>query len=203
MSQDCLSPEFASRLKNAVKQKYRTFSQNTRNQFPYPIGRESLDRLEYSAELISAIPGEITGRFAGVGNPFSIRRPRKGERVLDIGCGCGVDSFVAALQVGPEGQVVGLDLSVEMLEWALQAKTPSSLKNISFYEGSAESLPFEDASFDLVISNGALNLVPDKESAFREIARVLRPGGNFVAADLIVVDTIPEETLASMEAWST
>ena len=203
MSHECLSPEYAEKLRTAVKQKYRIFSREIAGQFLYPVGRESLDRLGYPAKLLSSIPAEIIARFAGVGNPFSARRVRKGEKVLDIGCGCGVDSFVAALQVGPEGCVTGMDLSVEMLEWALQAKGQSSMKNLDFREGSAEALPFEDGSFDLVISNGVLNLVPDKESAFREIARVLRPEGDFVAADLIVVDTIPEETLASMEAWST
>jgi SAM-dependent methyltransferase len=203
MSNECLTPERAAQLKVAVKEKYRGVSRAAHGQFPYPVGRESLDRLGYDAEWITAVPNEIVERFVGVGNPFGVQRVRRGERVLDIGCGCGLDSFVAALQAGPEGFVVGIDLTAEMLEWARSAKTDAFTGNPHFREGSAEELPFDDASFDLVISNGVLNLVPDKESAFREIARVLRPEGNFVAADLVLVETIPEETLASMDAWST
>jgi arsenite methyltransferase len=203
MPDECLKHDYAEQLRTAVKEKYRLISHKPIGRFPYPVGRESLDRLGYPAELAAAVPPEVIERFVGVGNPFSIRRVRNGETVLDIGCGCGLDSFLAALQAGPEGHVVGVDLTPEMLEWASKAAAQSSLTNLDFREGSAEALPFEDASFDLVISNGVLNLVPDKESAFREIARVLRPEGEFVAADVVVVETIPEETLASMDAWST
>jgi arsenite methyltransferase len=203
MSNQCLTSGRAAQLKAAVKEKYRDVSRKPHGKFPYPVGRESLDRLGYAAEWITAVPNEIVERFVGVGNPFSIRRVQKGERVLDIGCGCGLDSFVSALQAGPEGLVVGLDLTAEMLEWARNAKINAFTRNLNFLEGSAEELPFDDASFDLVISNGVLNLVPNKESAFREIARVLRPEGTFVAADLVLVETIPEDTLASMDAWST
>jgi len=203
MSDECLTSERAEQLRIAVKKKYSGISRKPNNHFPYPVGRESLEWLGYAAELIAAIPPEVVDRFVGVGNPFSIQRVRKGERVLDIGCGCGLDSFVSALQAGPEGLVVGIDLTAEMLEWARNAKMGALRGPLHFQEGSAEELPFKDASFDLVISNGVLNLVPDKESAFREIARVLHPEGTFVAADLVIVETLPEETLASMDAWST
>jgi SAM-dependent methyltransferase len=203
MSDEYLTSERAEQLRIAVKKKYSGISRKPNNHFPYPVGRESLEWLGYAAELIAAIPPEVVDRFVGVGNPFSIQRVRKGERVLDIGCGCGLDSFVSALQAGPEGLVVGIDLTAEMLEWARNAKMGALRGPLHFQEGSAEELPFKDASFDLVISNGVLNLVPDKESAFREIARVLHPEGTFVAADLVIVETLPEETLASMDAWST
>jgi arsenite methyltransferase len=203
MSDECPAGERAEQLREAVKEKYRGISRKPTGHFPYPIGRESLERLGYAAEWINSVTNEIVDRFFGVGNPFSIRRVRKGERVLDIGCGCGLDSFVSAMEAGPEGWVVGIDLTAQMLEWACKAKAEASIQNIHFQEASAEALPFKDASFDLVISNGVLNLVPDKESAFREIARVLRPEGDFVAADLIVVETMPEKTFASMDAWST
>lgn len=203
MFDDCLSVEYAQQIRDAVKRKYRGFSREPNGQFPYPVGRQSLEQLGYSAEWIAAIPDQIVDRFVGVGNPFTIRRVRRGERVLDIGCGCGLDSFVAALQAGPEGLVIGVDLTAEMLEQASGAKPLTSRKNVEFQEASAEALPFEDASFDLVISNGVLNLVPDKRTAFREIARVLQPGGDFVAADLVVLEDIPETIAASLDAWST
>jgi arsenite methyltransferase len=203
MFDDCSTSKRTAQLKAAVKLKYREVSQKPQGQFPYPIGRESLEQLGYTDAWMTAVPEEIIDRFVGVGNPFSVRRVRKGESILDIGCGCGLDSFVSALEAGPEGRVVGIDLTTEMLAWACKAKADACIRNIHFQIASAEALPFESASFDLVISNGVLNLVPDKESAFREIARVLRPEGNFVAADLVVMETIPEETLASMDAWST
>jgi SAM-dependent methyltransferase len=203
MSDEGLTSERAEQLRVAVREKYRRISRKPNDQFPYPVGRESLNRLGYAADWIMAVPNEIVDRFVGVGNPFSIRRVQKGERVLDIGCGCGLDSFVSALQAGPEGLVVGIDLTAEMLAWARNAKMDALAGNLHFQEGSAEELPFDDASFDLVISNGVLNLVPDKKSAFREIARVLHPEGTFVAADLILIDTLPAETLANMDAWST
>ena len=203
MSDKRFAGDWEEQLKSTVKRKYRGVSRKPEGQFPYPVGQESLERLGYPREWISAVPKDVVDRFVGVGNPFSIRPVQKGERVLDIGCGCGLDSFVSALQTGQEGLVFGIDLTAEMLEWARNAKANTILDNLHFREGSAEELPFEDGAFDLVISNGVLNLVPNKESAFREIARVLRPEGNFVAADLVVVESIPEETLASMDAWST
>jgi arsenite methyltransferase len=203
MPDNDFAASWQEQLKSAIKNKYRGVSRKAEGRFPYPVGQESLKRLGYLREWIRAVPKDVVDRFVGVGNPFSIRPVGKGERVLDIGCGCGLDSFVAALQTGPEGLVFGIDLTAEMLDWARKAQAETAMENLCFQEGSAEELPFENASFDLVISNGVLNLVPDKESAFREIARVLRPEGSFVAADLVVVESIPEETLASMDAWST
>src|SRR5262249_41588859 len=115
---------------------------------------------------------------------------------------CGLDSFIAASLVGPRGKVVGIDLTPEMLEWPRRAQEEVRAENLRFVEALVEKLPFEDSSFDLAISNGVLNLVPDKDAAFREIARVLRSGGNFVAADIVVMQTIPEEVLKSVDAWS-
>ena len=202
MLNECLSEQRQNELRSAVRDRYRAVARQPAGHFTYPIGRESALGLGYSPEWLAAIPSEVVERFVGVGNPFTVHQPATGDRVLDVGCGCGLDTFVAALLAGPAGRSTGLDLTAEMLEWPRKAATGVSLNNVEFQEGSAEKLPFEDASFDLVISNGVLNLVPDKDAAFAEIRRVLRPGGAFAAADLLVVESIPETVRASEDAWS-
>jgi arsenite methyltransferase len=197
------APERANELFAAVRQRYAAVAREPRGQFPYPVGLESLAGLGYAPAWISSVPPQLAARFVGVGNPFTIRLPRPGERVLDIGCGCGVDTLIAASLVGLTGRSVGLDATPEMLDWPRSVGTVSDGCAPEFVQGSVENLPFEDCSFDVVISNGALNLAMDKDSAFGEIARVLGPGGEMVVADLIVRETIPEELLASMDAWST
>jgi len=198
----CLSRTRQCMIRRSVKAAYRAFARTPRRGFPYPEGTAGAERFGYRAEWLAGVPGTVLRRFAGVGNPFAIRAPRPGEHVLDVGCGCGLDAFVASRMVGPEGRVVGLDLTAEMVRWAGAAAKAWPLDNVTFRVGSAEKLPFEDAAFDEVISNGALNLVPDKDAAFAEIARVLRPGGVFAAADLLVVETVPDEVLADPDAWS-
>ena len=170
--------------------------------FSYPVGRESATRLGYEPAALDAIATDVIDRFVGVGNPFSIHRPQAGDRVLDAGCGCGFDSFNASMLVGESGSVVGVDLSPEMLAVARSGLAAWQPRNLTFVECSVERLPFDDEAFDLVISNGALNLVPDKAAAFRELSRVLRPGGKFVVADLLVDEAIPNEVLADKDAWS-
>ena len=191
-----------SELIAAVRERYAAVAREPHGHFPYPVGLESLTRLCYAPEWISSVPRELAARFVGVGNPFIVRLPRPGERVLDIGCGCGVDTLIAARLVGRTGRSVGLDATPEMLEWPRNAGAGKDGCAPEFVEGSVENLPFEDRSFDVVISNGALNLATDKSRAFGEIARVLEPGGEMVVADLIVRESIPDEVLASMDAWS-
>lgn len=189
----------ADQLRQAVREKYRSVSVDPEGPFPYPVGRASALGLGYEAEWLDALPDDVLDRFVGVGNPFRIQRPEPGQSVLDLGCGAGLDVFVAAQLVGPRGRAVGVDLTPEMLAWPKQ----HAAANTEFHEGSVEALPFEDGSFDLAISNGALNLVPDKDAAFEEIFRVLAPGGVFAVADLLVTATVPEEVLAGLDAWST
>jgi len=202
MPNECAAKRPGEEIRRAVVTKYRAVSDQPSGHFPYPIGRESAERLGYEAEWLAAVPPDLADRFVGVGNPFGVLRPERGERVLDVGCGCGLDTFVAATLVGPDGHAVGLDLTAEMLAWPRAALAECGLRNLVFLEGSAEELPVADGSFDLVISNGVLNLVPDKVAAFREIHRVLRPGGVLAAADLVVVESVPEAVLADMDAWS-
>jgi arsenite methyltransferase len=190
-------------IRNAVRSKYRAVATEPEGHFPYSIGKESALNLGYDPLLLEKIPDKIVRRFVGVGNPLKIRTPHAGDYVLDAGCGCGMDTLIAALLTGPQGRAFGIDLTEEMLELPRSAAAAFKLGNVEFRAGSIEKLPFEDAVMDLVISNGVLNLIPDKATAFSEIARVLRPEGAFVAADLLVVDTIPDNVLKSMDAWST
>lgn len=200
---DGIDKDRAEELSRSIQKRYRKVSEQPVGQFGYPVGRDSAIELGYSPAWVDEIPNEVVDRFVGVGNPFNIIRPKEGTQVLDLGCGSGFDVFVAGILVGAEGQATGLDLTREMLEWPRKYLADWPLGNIDFKEGAIDSMPFEDNSFDNVISNGVLNLMPCKDTAFAEIYRVLKPSGIFAVADLLVTDTVPEEVLASMDAWST
>jgi SAM-dependent methyltransferase len=179
-------------LRRAVREKYGEVAGQPRGHVPYPTGRESALGLGYEPAWLQDLPDAVVDRFVGVGNPYRVHRPEPGSRVLDVGCGCGLDLLVAARWAG---FAVGLDLTVEMLVVAAGGAR--------MVQGTVEAIPFPEAFFDLVISNGSLNLVPEKERAFAEIARVLRPHGRLAVADLLVVESVPPEVLEDMDAWST
>jgi len=170
--------------------------------FKYPTGRAGLEAQNYDPEILNALSEEVSASYCGVGNPFSLGPLRTGETVLDIGCGAGVDSIIAATMVGPDGRVVGMDLIPEMLERARDNLRKTSLENVTFQEGSAEDLPFPEASFDVVISNGVFNLVPDKEEALKDVIRVLKPGGRFMLADQVLTTSQPADTKSMVESWA-
>ncbi len=195
--------ERSSEIRSSVISKYREVAVKAEGHFPYPTGRESALKLGYDISWLESIPAEVVERFVGVGNPFSIRMPKPGERILDAGCGCGMDAFVSSILAGPEGHVSGVDLTAEMLVLPRTIAERSERRNLEFREASIEELPYKDSIFDLVISNGVLNLIPDKKAAFSEIARVLRPDGTLAAADLLVTEKIPPEVASSKDAWST
>jgi SAM-dependent methyltransferase len=195
-----LTPDAQDQLRASVRAKYQQVSCSASGKCPYPIGPDSARKLGYKQDWIARVPADVADRFVGGGNPFSIREPIAGDRVLDLGCGAGFDTFVAASLVGATGGATGIDLTAAMLD---VARGHAGDGVAAFVEGSIEALPFDDNSFDLAISNGVLNLVPDKPRAFAEIARVLAPGGTFAAADLLVIETIPPEELAKVDAWST
>ena len=190
-------------LRRAVREKYRNTTTPPIGRFPYPVGRPSAIGLGYEPEWLDRIPDGVVDRFVGVGNPFTVARPGAGQRVLDVGCGCGLDVCVASLLVGPAGHAVGIDLTPEMASYAAGALPDRAPPNIEFMTADVESLPFKGDTFDLVISNGALNLTPDKDRAFREIARVLRRGGRLATTDLLVREAVPAEVIANLDAWST
>lgn len=189
-------------IHDALRRRYAEVACKPVGQFKYPVGRGSAERLEYRADFLERIPAEVIDRFVGVGNPFSLGEPQLGWRVLDVGCGCGFDSQVAAYYAGNTGRVIGVDLSREMLDLARSGLAVGGLSNVRFVEGCAEALPVELGWADLVISNGVLNLAACKASAFSEIARVLRPGGRFQASDLILIKNLPHDLRDDQFAWS-
>jgi arsenite methyltransferase len=178
-------------IRNGIAQKYRKVAVSPAGLFRYPTGEGSARHLGYPPDLLVPIPPEIRERFVGVGNPFALGPIRPGESLLDLGCGAGFDAFVAAQLVGPAGRVVGIDLSPEMLAVARAGQAEAGFPELEFREASVEALPFPDASFDVALSNGVLNLVPDKPAALREIFRVLRPGGRLQACDIGLVGDRP------------
>jgi SAM-dependent methyltransferase len=189
-------------VQEAMRRRYAAVAEQPIGQFNYPVGRGSAEQLNYRRELVDRIPSDVVEHFVGVGNPFSMGEPEPGWNVLDIGCGCGFDSQMAAHYVGPTGRVRGVDLTPEMLGVARAGLERCGLFNVEFIEGRALALSVESAWADLIISNGALNLATCKASAFSEIARVLKPGGRFQAADLVLVKDLPRELRDDQFAWS-
>jgi ubiquinone/menaquinone biosynthesis C-methylase UbiE len=151
---------------------------------------------------LSELPEEACEAFAGVGNPFYWGGPKRGERVVDLGSGAGMDSFLAALWVGNEGKVIGVDMTAEMLERSRAMAEKLGLGNLEFREGLIEDLPVEDGWADVVISNGVINLCPDKLGVYRQIFRVLRPGGRMTLADICLERPVPEAALRDIELWT-
>jgi ubiquinone/menaquinone biosynthesis C-methylase UbiE len=148
------------------------------------------------------VPEAAVASFAGVANPWELGRLEPGDRVLDLGCGAGTDTLVAAQMVGPEGWVIGIDMTLEMLAKARRAADELGPENVELVEADAEHLPFPDASFDVVISNGVIDLVPDKEAVFAEIFRVLRPGGRIQIADVTLQNPVSEEGRRNIDLWT-
>jgi arsenite methyltransferase len=203
MNIEKLSCERAEEIRSAIQSKYQKVAISPEGFFAYPVGEEGALKLGYDPAWLALVPSTVVSRFVGVGNPFSIHRPKPGERILDAGCGCGFDTFIASSMAGASGKAVGVDITADMLAIAQSAAKEFKNGNVEFCEGAIEQLPFEDGYFDMILSNGVLNLIPDKPKAFKEIARVLRPEGVLIAADLLVMEAIPAEVLASADAWST
>jgi SAM-dependent methyltransferase len=189
-------------IHEALRHRYAKVAEQPQGQFAYPVGRESAERLQYRRDFLDLVPPVLVEHFVGVGNPFSLGEPQPGWSVLDIGCGAGFDSQIAALYVGPTGKVIGVDLTEQMLAVARAGSVAAGVSNLQFRQGIAESLPVEPSSVDLVISNGVLNLATCKPTAFREVFRVLRPGGRFQAVDLVLVAELPEKLRNDQAAWS-
>jgi arsenite methyltransferase len=188
-------------LKSEIKKTYAAVSQEPRTDFIFPTGRAWAEDLGYPQEL-AAVPDAAAESFAGVANPWELGRLSPGERVLDLGCGAGTDSLVAAQMVGGEGRVTGIDMTPEMLAKARSAAARMGAENADFVEGEVERLPFPDETFDVVISNGVVDLVPDKDAVFAELHRVLRPGGRIQIADVTIQNPVSEEGRRNIDLWT-
>jgi arsenite methyltransferase len=188
-------------LKSEIKKTYSSVSQEPGRDFIFPTGRAWAEDLGYPAEL-ATVPESAVESFAGVANPWTMGRLAPGERVLDLGSGAGTDSLVAAQMVGAGGRVTGIDMTAAMLVKARSAATAMGVSNVEFVEGEAERLPFSDASFDVVISNGVIDLVPDKDAVFAELYRVLAPGGRTQIADVTIQNPVSEEGRRKIDLWT-
>ncbi len=188
-------------LKTEIKKTYASVSQQPDTDFIFPTGRAWAEDLDYPNEL-ARVPDRSVESFAGVANPWSLGRLQPGERVLDLGSGTGTDSLIAAQMVGDEGHVVGIDMTPEMLAKARAAAAEMGMANVDFVEGEAERLPFPDASFDVVISNGVIDLIPDKDAVFSELHRVLVPGGRMQIADVTIQNPVSEEGRRNIDLWT-
>jgi arsenite methyltransferase len=188
-------------LKDEIKKTYATVSDEPERDFIFPTGRVWAEELDYPKELRN-VPDSAVESFAGVANPWTLGRLTPGERVLDIGSGAGTDSLVAAQMVGSAGHVTGIDMTPQMLAKARAAATEMGALNVEFVESEAEQLPFADASFDVVISNGVIDLIPDKDAVFSEIFRVLTPGGRIQLADVTIQRPVSEEGRRNIDLWT-
>jgi SAM-dependent methyltransferase len=189
-------------LKCEIKKTYARVSEEPDQEFIFPTGRAWALDLGYPPDLLGRIPDGAAQSFAGVANPFALGSLSPGERVLDIGSGAGTDSLVAAQMVTPGGGVTGIDMTPEMLAKAKAATAEMGVENVRFVESEAESLPVEDESFDVVISNGVIDLIPDKEAVFSEIHRVLVPGGRIQIADVTIQNPVSEEGRRNIDLWT-
>ena len=189
-------------LRRRISEKYRDVATNPELGFHFHTGRPLARMLGYDEAVIDSLPPGTDDSFAGTGNPFLFGDLQPGETVVDIGCGAGFDTLVAAGHVGPSGRVISVDMTAEM-----RAKTRSGAAALGFgavdvREGFAESLPVNDSEADVVISNGVINLCPDKQAVFREIYRVLKPGGRMQVGDILVHNEVPQDAKDDIELWS-
>jgi len=188
-------------LKNEIKNTYASVSEEPGRDFIFPTGRPWAEDLGYPEEL-AKVPEAAVESFAGVANPWDLGRLAPGERVLDLGSGAGTDALVAAQMVGADGSVTGIDMTPQMLAKARAAAAEMGARNVTFVEAEAEELPFPDASFDVVISNGVIDLIPDKDAVFAELFRVLTPGGRMQIADVTIQNPVSAEGRRNIDLWT-
>jgi arsenite methyltransferase len=189
-------------LETKVKDMYRHVAEEPRGDYHFELGRPLAERLGYPADILERIPRGAVESFAGVGYFFDLAQLREGEQVVDLGSGSGMDVFFAASRVGGGGRVVGIDFTVEQLEKARRLAEEAGFAQVELREGRIESLPADEESFDCVISNGVINLAPEKERVFAEAARVLRPGGRMAIADIVSEQQLKESIVCDADLWA-
>lgn len=197
-----LSTEDKERIVKGIRKKYAEASLTPQGLFKYPTGREGLEGLGYDPKIVESIPKQVIDSFCGVGNPFSLGPIHEGETILDIGSGGGFDVIFAAIMVGSKGNVTGIDVTPEMLERAKKNLQETSIENATLRQTNAEELPFPDNNFDVIISNGVFNLIPEKAKAFSEVFRVLKLDGRLMVADQILIGELSKEQKLSAESWA-
>ena len=191
-----------ARLRSAVQAEYAAVAERPEQGFHFHTGRQLAALLRYPPEWIADLPPEAVDSMAGTGNPFALGALGPGEKVVDCGSGAGADSLIAARLVAPSGAVIGVDMTPEMLARARASQRSSGLSNVEFREGLLEALPIESGWADVVISNGVLNLVPDKAAALREMHRVLRSGGRLQIVDIVLAEAVPDDAKADISLWT-
>jgi SAM-dependent methyltransferase len=194
--------ESVGEIRAKVEERFVKVALDPQSPQRHPIGPVSAKRLGYDAAEIDALPPVVTESFAGVGNPLALGVIRAGDTVLDIGCGAGVDSILAARRVGPTGRVIGLDMTVAMVEKARANAGAAGAPNAEFGHGEADRLPMDDGTVDVAITNGVFNLCLDKPSVLSEVFRVLRPGGRLQMADILLREDVTHEQVGRKGAWS-
>jgi len=201
-----MKPDFTAadrkKIEEGIREKYAKVAVSADGLFSYPTGLAGLESLKYDPDIVRSLPETALQSFCGVGNPFSLGEIREGESVLDIGSGGGVDTMISGTMTGPTGRVVGIDMSPEMVETARQNLSLTTLKNVSFQRCSAEDLPFPEQDFDVVISSGVFNLIPDKLKALREVFRVMKSGGRLMMADQVHTGHLSEDLKARVDMWA-
>jgi SAM-dependent methyltransferase len=189
-------------LRRAVQSEYAVVAQEPQRGFHFHTGRLLADVLGYGELWLEDVPESSIASFAGTGNPFNLGELHAGEQVVDVGCGAGIDSLIAARMVAPSGRVIGVDMTPAMLDRARTGAAMTGLTNVEFREGFGEALPVADGWADVVISNGVLNLMPDKDVALGEMARVLKPGGRLQVADILVQQAVPDSAKRRIDLWT-
>jgi SAM-dependent methyltransferase len=192
----------ADDLREEVRKEYAEVALDPHKGYHFHTGRAAADRLGYDSSIYDSVPEENIASFAGTGNPFMLGAINPGEIVVDVGSGSGFDSLIAAKMVGPEGKVIGVDMTEEMLNKARAGADAMGAAHVEFREGFAENLPLPDGHADVVISNGVLNLTPDKAKTLSEWARILTPGGRLHIGDILVAKAIPPEALDDISLWT-
>jgi SAM-dependent methyltransferase len=188
-------------LREEIEKTYTDVSTDPGKDFLFPTGRAWAEDLGYPSEL-ARVPERTVESFAGVANPHVLGRIEPGQVVLDLGCGAGTDLLIAAQMVGPEGRAIGIDMTPTMLDRARESATEMGLENVELHRGLIESLPVPNESVDVVISNGVIDLVPDKDAVFAEIDRVLRPGGRLQVADVVIHIEVSEDARKRIDLWT-
>lgn len=188
-------------IKQAVKEKYSEVASNPQAKFNFPVGRKFAESVGYSGELLDKLPASMWESFTGAGNPQPYIDIKRGEKILDLGCGAGLDLYLYAQATGPEGQVYGVDISDDMIAKTRRNMETLNVQNVEFLCAPADSIPLPDGSVELVAVNGIYNLSPDKTAVMREVARVLRPGGRTIFAEIVLKAPLPEEIRKNINDW--